>query len=121
MEKPWSYVFEEGGKGLAMLTMATLTMATLTMRHAHYGHAHYGHAHYGHAHYTVRTLLYVRATRTSLRTVRTVRTGYAYQPPYLHKRETLLPPRHWHQPLQVLGWWELSRLNDYLVIQRFMN
>ena len=40
MEKPWSYVFEEGGgKGLAMLTMATLTMATLTMRHAHYGHA----------------------------------------------------------------------------------
>ena len=58
MEKPWSYVFEEGGKGLAMLTMATLTMATLTMRHAHYGHAHYGHAHYGHAHYTVRNVLY---------------------------------------------------------------
>ena len=37
--------------------------------------------HYRHITATL-PLVYVRATRTSLRTVRTVRTGYAYQPPY---------------------------------------
>ena len=63
MEKPRSYVFEEGGKGLATLTMATLTMATLTMATLTMG---------------PRSLW----PRSLYCTYFTVRTGYAYQPPY---------------------------------------
>ena len=88
---------------MATLTMATLTMATLTILYVLY-------CTYGlRVPASVLYVLYVRATRTNLRTC------------INEKRFFLHAIRHWHQPLQVLGRWEPRRLNDYLVIQRFMN